>query len=225
MPTVIEEIEKLGISNLDIVVLDASTDRTPQLVTELNKKYGNIVLQPRNDEEFGNAIKLGFNLALEKNYDRILTMDADQSHKPVYIPPLLDAVNNGGVAIGSRYIHGGEIEGWTLKRRAISRIANFLARAILGLKTRDTTTNFRCYTQEVVHKILPKLRCGGYACEVEIVYWASKLGFKIKEVPINFFERERGSSKLYKTEYLRFLSTIIKLRLRENLHFRNKTNQ
>lgn len=200
---------------MNLIVLDASTDKTPEIVKELGKKYENITLIPRPDKDLGNAIKLGFELALERNLDIIITMDADRSHKPMYIPPLLNEISKGDIIIGSRYIKGGKVEGWPFKRRTISRVANFMAKIILGLKTNDNTTNFRCYTRVVVENILPKLKFGGYACEIEIIYRAIKNGFRILEVPICFCEREKGQSKLLKKEYLRFIWTVINLRLHD----------
>ena len=210
---VIQEVESLSIP-LDLIVIDASTDETPHLISEMMKEYRNIlyVHQEETVKGLGAAYKLGFALALEHGYDKIVTMDGDGSHSPRYIQTI-NAVQ-ADVVLGSRYINGGSVVGWGYKRKLISLIANYLAIKILRLPYKDVTTGYRCYQRRVIKTILPELKSSGFSLFLEIVYQAHRHGFNVVEVPIIFVNRKSGKSKLGIRECCRFLRTIFELRFR-----------
>ena len=211
----IETIQSKELPETEIFVLDRSEDRTPAIIEELAGKYGNITLVPRPRPELGEAIKLGISTALTKepDFDYVITMDSDMSHHPDCIPTLLEKGEEGyGMVIGSRYVRGGGIIGWSLRRKITSWGANRLARTILGVKTLDNTTNFRCFSNEAATTILPLLYTSGYGIFPEISFRAQKAGFEITEIPIVFKDRELGESKLVGGEYFRFLRMLWNIR-------------
>jgi dolichol-phosphate mannosyltransferase len=161
----------------------------------------------------GTAYMSGFAFGLQHGYVGVITMDADFSHPPERIPALIQAVDQGAqVAVGSRYVPGGAIEGWAANRRLLSATANFLARQVLGLQTHDCTGGFRCYSLRAVQFLVTRpLRSSGYSALVELLTRCERAGLTIVEVPITFRERVAGRSKISRQEIFRAMLTIIRL--------------
>ncbi|CAG0936234.1 dolichol-phosphate mannosyltransferase [Thermoflexales bacterium] len=163
----------------------------------------------------GTAYLAGFKRALEAGFDRILTMDADFSHHPRYIPSMLNLSRECELVIGSRYVPGGGTLNCTAKRKALSRGANTFAKVMLGLRAKDCTAGFRCYQREVLQAIeLDRIRSNGYSFLIEMIFYVQRCGFSIGEVPIIFEDRRRGTSKISQTEVFRALQTVQRLSLR-----------
>jgi dolichol-phosphate mannosyltransferase len=167
----------------------------------------------------GTAYIAGFQLALSLGYDRIMTMDADFSHHPCYIPAILDLSRDYDLVIGSRYIKGGGALNCPWKRRALSRGANSIAKLMLGLKAQDCTAGFRCYRQTVLEAIeLDNILSNGYSFLIEMIYYVQRSRFAIGEVPIIFEDRQRGTSKISRKEVYRALQTVQRLTLQRLRH-------
>lgn len=203
---------------LDILVVDDnSPDGTGEIVTSLAAANGRIKILSRPGKMgLGSAHIEGFKLAVREGYSKLLTMDADFSHNPVYIPQLIRAVEEGGadIAIGSRYVAGGETVNWGRLRKLISRSANFLAKYIGGLRSLDSTGGFRCYHREVISGIdLGHLHSNGYSFLMEILFICQRRGFKIKEVPIVFEDRRVGISKISRREIFKAIATVARIGL------------
>jgi hypothetical protein len=163
----------------------------------------------------GTAYLAGFKHAFRSDFDRIMTMDADFSHHPRYIPSMLDLSRERDLVIGSRYVPGGGTLNCTAKRKALSQGANTFAKVMLGLRAKDCTAGFRCYRREVLQAIdLDGIRSNGYSFLIEMIFCVQRRGFSIGEVPIIFEDRRRGTSKISKNEVLRALQTVERLGLR-----------
>lgn len=203
----IENIEKmvrkvLAVSqefNL-LIVDDGSPDGTAQKVKELQKEYSNrLYIEERKGKlGLGTAYIHGFKWALARDYEFIFEMDCDFSHNPDDLQRLLDACKNGAdVAIGSRYVKGGNVSNWDMKRILLSYFASLYVRLVLWFNVKDTTAGFKCYKRKVLETIdLDKIQFMGYAFQIEMKYSAYKKGFKLKEVPITFVDRVEGVSKM-----------------------------
>lgn len=180
-----------------LVVDDGSPDGTAALAAELGERLGGIeVLRRDRALGIGSAYREGFQLALARGYRLIVSMDADLSHEPRYLPALLAAAGEAEVAIGSRYLSGVSVVNWSLYRLALSVAGNAYARRITGLPVRDCTSGFQCFQRAALAAIDPAhLRFDGYAFLIEIKYRAHRLGFRLCEVPIIFVERRSGLSK------------------------------
>jgi dolichol-phosphate mannosyltransferase len=162
----------------------------------------------------GTAYVCGFARALADGYGYAITMDADFSHNPRYLPGLLALAQAHDIAIGSRYVRGGGARGCTWPRVLLSRGANAIARGALGLRTRDCTAGFRCYRADVLRAIDPQsILSSGYSFLVEMVTRCERQGYRIAELPIVFDNRQRGASKISKAEIYRSVFTIVRLRL------------
>jgi len=165
----------------------------------------------------GTAYIHGFKWALSHNYEFIFEMDADFSHNPEDLLRLYDAAKNKGadVAIGSRYITGVNVVNWPMGRVLMSYYASAYVRCVTGMKIRDTTAGFKCYTSKVLRAIkLDKIRFTGYAFQIEMKFTAWKLGFNIVEVPIIFTDRTMGESKMSKGIFREAVLGVINLRWR-----------
>lgn len=215
--SLIHEIEKLKLDLSIVVVDDSSPDGTADIVKRLQEKYDNIYLVSRPEKlGLGTAITAGFKsmTLLRKKPTHIITMDADYSHNPQDIPRLIQATKQGfDLVIGSRYYMGGKMQGSNLRRRLISRLANFMAAAIVGLVIRDCTSGFRCYSKKYVNTVLPNLHSETYEIQIETLKQAKLGGFNIKEIPITFVNRKRGKSKLTAAEAQAFLTYTIRAAL------------
>lgn len=183
-----------------LIVDDGSPDGTAAKVKELQKTYaGKLHIEERKGKlGLGTAYIHGFKWALAGDYDYIFEMDCDFSHNPADLPRLLEACENGAdVAVGSRYVKGGNVSNWDMKRILLSYFASIYVRMILWIPVKDTTAGFKCYKRKVLESIeLDKIKFMGYAFQIEMKYRAVKKGFKIVEVPIMFTDRVLGVSKM-----------------------------
>ena len=134
-------------------------------------------------------------------------MDADYSHNPIAVPQLLSNMQSGcGIVIGSRYCRGGKIVGWPFTRKIVSRVANGIAKFLVGLKLQDCTSGFRCYSTRFLKAAIGSLRSRTYEIQIETIKQALLRGFSVREVPIVFVNRKRGKSKLTLAEIQGYLS-------------------
>jgi dolichol-phosphate mannosyltransferase len=184
-----------------LVVDDHSPDGTASIVKHLQNEYpDNLFLIKRNGKQgLGTAYIAGFEWALEHGYDYIFEMDADFSHDPDDLIRLHDACTDGGadLSIGSRYITGVNVVNWPMSRVLMSYCASKYVRFITGMKVRDATAGFKCYKRKVLETIpFEKIRFKGYAFQIEMKFTAWKFGFKLVEVPIIFWDRRAGTSKM-----------------------------
>ena len=201
-----------------LVVDDNSPDGTGQLVAEWveTPQYeGRLFLLRRAGKlGLGTAYIAGFRWALARSYRRILEMDADFSHNPRYLPELLAAAEEADLVLGSRYVPGGGVKNWGFWRRFLSRGGSLYARVLLGLPYQDLTGGFKCFRREVLETLdLGAIRSNGYSFQIELTYRAHCKGFKIKEVPIIFEDREVGKSKMSKHIFLEAVLMVWKLRM------------
>lgn len=198
-----------------VVVDDHSPDGTGELVAAMAATDRRIhgIHRPAK-LGLGTAYVAGFRFGLARGYERIITMDADFSHDPAYVPALIERSQEADLVIGSRYVPGGEVVDSPWYRRLLSRGANRFARTLLGLIPRDVTAGFRCYRPQVLEAIAPEtIRAEGYAFLIEMTYRAQRAGFRIAEVPIRFKDRRYGRSKVSRREIARALWTVLRLSL------------
>jgi len=203
--------QALGDTTKIIIVDDNSPDGTGKIADELAKLYSGIKVIHRPAKlGLGTAHIVGFKESLALGADRILTMDADFSHHPRYIPDLVTKSRDAQLVIGSRYVDGGGTANWGLQRQILSKGANTFARLVLGLKVHDCTGAFRCYRREVLESIeLDKIFSDGYSFMIEVLYKCQQRGWEIGEVPIIFEDRRRGTSKISRREIFKALYTVL----------------
>lgn len=214
----IEKICEQDIEDLHILVVDDnSPDGTAEIVESLIDKYPIEIIKRPGKLGLGSAYVAGFKYALSHGADMVMEMDADFSHYPGKIPSLIQGVKDGAdMCLGSRRVDGGGVIGWNLKRKFMSRTAQDFSRIFLGLKTKDVTGGFRCYHKRVFEKIdLDKIKSNGYSFQEEMVYLLEKNGFKIKEVPITFVDRQKGISKLGMSEVFYFIVNMMILKFKK----------
>ncbi len=182
-----------------LVVDDDSPDGTGSLAHELGERHaGRVrVLHRRGDRGLGRSYVDGLKLALDDDVDLICQMDADLSHDPAQLPRLIAGAAHADVVIGSRYVPGGKIINWPLRRRLLSRFANMYVRTVTRISARDCTSGFRCWRRDALASMpLDRFISDGYSFLVEMLYVAARRGSRIGEVPITFVERRLGESKL-----------------------------
>ncbi|MCF0198594.1 MAG: polyprenol monophosphomannose synthase [Bacteroidaceae bacterium] len=185
-----------------LVIDDGSPDGTADIVKSLMEgdlKDRVFMIQRQGKLGLGTAYITGFKWAIEQRYDYVFEMDADFSHAPSDLPRLLSACRDEGfdLAIGSRYITGVNVVNWPIGRVLMSYFASKYVRLVTGFDVHDTTAGFKCYRREVLETIeLDKIRFKGYAFQIEMKFTAYKCGFRIKEVPVIFVNRELGTSKM-----------------------------
>ena len=185
-----------------LIVDDGSPDGTAQIVRDLQQGEfsGRLHLLERSGKlGLGTAYIAGFRWGLERDYDYFFEMDADFSHNPDDLPRLLAKCRDEGadVAVGSRYCRGGHVVNWPLDRIILSRGASLYRSLILWMPVADPTAGFIIYRRKVLETMnLDKIKFVGYAFQIEMKYTAHRLGFKVKDVPITFKDREKGQSKM-----------------------------
>ena len=163
----------------------------------------------------GTAYIAGFRWALDHGYDYVFEMDADFSHNPNDLPRLYKACAEEGadVSVGSRYITGVNVVNWPIGRVLMSYYASAYVRTVLGVSLRDTTAGFVCYSRKVLDSIdFDAIRFKGYAFQIEMKFTALTLGYRIKEVPVVFVNRELGTSKMSGGIFSEALFGVMRLR-------------
>lgn len=212
IPIVLSQNDSINI----LIVDDNSQDGTAQYVIEQKKNNNRIhLLQREKKLGLGTAYIAGFKYALANNYDYIFEMDADFSHEPTEIPNFLKAVKDNDLVLGSRYIDGVRVLNWPMRRLLLSFFASVYTRIITGMPIRDATGGFKCFRKKVLESIdLNKVQSNGYSFQIEMTFKAYKKGFKIKEIPIVFMDRVKGTSKMSKKIVYEAVFMVWKLRLR-----------
>ena len=213
LPALIAAIRGLDAGIHIIIVDDNSPDGTGALADALAHEGDDVEVIHRSAKlGLGTAYRAGFTTALARGADLIMTMDADFSHDPSYIPALLEAARRYDLVIGSRYVPGGGIRNWEAHRKALSWTANTLAHAILGLHARDCTAGFRCYRRPILETVdLDAIRADGYSYLIEMLYHCERLGFSVGETPIIFTDRKLGQSKISRGEIFKAGGTVLRL--------------
>ena len=184
-----------------LVVDDASPDGTGELADQLAAADDRVrVLHRSGKAGLGAAYLDGFRHALTGEHQVVVEMDADGSHAPEDLPALLTALEDADVVLGSRYVPGGRVVDWPWHREVLSRGGNLYSRLALGVPIRDITGGYRVYRRTVLEQLdLGGVASQGYCFQVDMAWRAVRAGFRVREVPITFTERERGSSKMSST--------------------------
>lgn len=209
---VLDEVPDIHI----LVIDDASPDGTGDIADELAENDERIHVLHRTEKAgLGPAYLAGFAWALERDYELVFEMDADFSHQPRYLTPMIAALEVYDVVIGSRYVAGGGTENWGALRKLISRGGGLYARTILGVGIRDLTAGFIGWRREVLETInLEGIEASGYVFQIEMKYRAHQAGFKIHEYPITFPDREVGESKMTPDIALEAVTRVWRIRLK-----------
>jgi dolichol-phosphate mannosyltransferase len=201
-----------------LVIDDSSPDGTGELADRRAESDERIhVLHRGGKEGLGRAYLDGFRwfLQAEAGYTHCYEMDADFSHDPKYLTPMLEACLAGAdVAIGSRYTPGGGTSGWPLSRKLLSRGGGLYARSVLGVGVQDLTAGFMCFRRRVLEELpLNGIETKGYGFQIEMKYRCLKSGYRVEEVPIIFADRTRGESKMHPRIMVEALGMVWKLRM------------
>jgi dolichol-phosphate mannosyltransferase len=209
-----------------LIIDDNSPDGTGDLAEEWAKKSNRVFLIRRPSKlGLGSAYVTGFKWGLELDYDYFYEMDADGSHNPEALPWFVKEMERGyDLVIGSRYIAGKiSVVGWDFRRLLLSKIGNLYASRILGLRLTDLTSGFRCYSRQALKAIdLDRIYSNGYAFQIEMAYHVTRAGFEVGEMPIIFYERNSGSSKMSKKIVREGVIIPWRLRMREIKDFVSK---
>lgn len=201
-----------------LVVDDGSPDGTAQVVKKLMTQFPDkLFIEERKGKlGLGTAYIHGFKWALKNNYDYIFEMDADFSHNPKDLVKLLNACHADGadMAIGSRYVSGVNVVNWPMSRVLMSYFASVYVRLITRMPIMDSTAGFKCYKAELLRAIdFSKIKFVGYAFQIEMKFTSWNLGFVIKEVPIIFTDRKKGTSKMSKGIFKEAIFGVIQMKI------------
>lgn len=221
LPSLVDEILRIA-PQVDILVIDDnSPDGTGQWCDRKRAEDARVHCLHREGKlGLGTAIVAGMKFAIEHGYKYVLNMDADFSHQPRYLPDLSAGMEPPqgppvDVMIGSRYVPGGGVQGWPLRRHLMSRGVNFWTRWLLGLKPKDCSGSFRCYRTELLARLdFDAIRSRGYSFQEEVLWHLKRLGGRFGEIPIVFVDRQRGTSKIDTKEAITALRIIFALGLR-----------
>ena len=183
-----------------LVVDDNSPDGTGRIADDLVGGNDRVHVMHREQKEgLGRAYLAGFQWAIDQGYDYVFEMDADFSHRPEYLNDFLEAIQDADLVLGSRYVTGINVINWPMSRLLLSYYANVYARLVTGMPVRDATGGFKCFRREVLEAVdLEKVGASGYAFQIEVTMRALKKGYRIKEMPIIFYDRDAGQSKMSK---------------------------
>jgi glycosyltransferase involved in cell wall biosynthesis len=211
----VSQVLGLPVSIGVVVVDDNSPDGTGQLADSLAESYpGRVYVVHRPGKMgLGTAYIAGFKKAIDElGARRIMTMDADFSHNPRYIPAMIEMSRFKHIVIGSRYVPGGGTKNWGWNRILLSAGANFVARTLLGLQAHDVTAGFRLYRSEVLQSVpLNQIFSSGYSFLVEMLFLCQRRGWQIGEVPIIFEDRRNGTTKISSKEIFKAQYTVFRL--------------
>lgn len=214
----IDKVFSLSVPFDLLVIDDGSPDGTAAVVKEHMSKYpGRLHLIERSGKlGLGTAYITGFKWCLEKQYEYIFEMDCDFSHNPDDLVRLLDAASEADVVIGSRYVDNlVNVVNWPMGRVLLSYFASFYVRMVTGMKVMDTTAGFVCFRRKVLETIrLDEIKFKGYAFQIEMKFTARQAGFRLKEIPIIFTDRTRGTSKMSSGIIKEALFGVIQMKIR-----------
>ena len=201
IPELVRRLFALEVEGLELLIVDdSSPDGTASIADGLTADYPGCihVLSRPVKEGLGPAYVFGFQQALEFDADRIVQMDADLSHPPEYIPAILEQLEAHDVVVGSRYVPGGGSDvRWGLKRRLLSQGGNLYTRLLSGVRVKDPRSGFKGYRREVLQNIrLEGLRSRGFVFQTEVLFRCQQMGYSVVEVPIIFYDRSAGRSKM-----------------------------
>ena len=204
-----------------LVIDDNSPDGTGRWCDEMAAQEPRLsVIHRPGKQGLGTAAIVGFRHAIENDFDFVLTMDADFSHHPRYIPAirarmLAVGTESADVTIGSRYVSGGAIQGWARHRRIMSRLINGYARVLLGLQVADCSGAFRCYRTSTLGQLdFTQIESKGYAYLEEILWRLKARGARFAEIPITFVDRQKGMTKINWQEATAAVRILLRLGLR-----------
>ena len=213
----IEKILELNV-NLDLLIIDDnSPDKTWEIVNHYKKTNKNIVLIKRKSKEgLDTAHKLAFNYAKEHNYNYLVTLDADLSHDPTKIPDFLNELKDQPFVIGSRYIKDGKNE-MKLKRYILSFVGNKIIKFVLGINCDEFTSAYRGFNLNMLKNFdIDGVSSRGYSFFMETIYLLDSAGYNIKQIPIKFYDRSKGVSKIPKVEIFRTLKNLFLLKFKKS---------
>ena len=198
-----------------LIVDDSSPDGTANKVKELQADYPNLHLEERPTKDgLGTAYIYGFKWAIEREYDRIVQMDADLSHDPNDVPRLVNLLDEHDLIVGSRYVEGVSVVNWPIRRLMLSYGANLYSRVITGMPIKDSTGGFKAWRREVLEELdLNAVRSQGYSFQIEMNFRTWCKGFRIKEVQIIFVYRTIGESKMSKNIVYEAIFMVWRLRI------------
>jgi dolichol-phosphate mannosyltransferase len=217
IPLLVPKLLALSAELMVLVVDDNSPDGTGGLADRMAAETpGRVAVIHRAGKlGLGTAYLAGFRRALAEGASHVLTMDADFSHDPCYIPELVARGASADLVIGSRYVPKGGVVDSPLPRRLISYAANFLAHVVLGLRARDVTAGFRLYRREVLESVpLDSIRSSGYSFLIELLFLIEQRHWRVAEVPILFCDRKLGQSKISTQEIRKAMATVSRLAVR-----------
>ena len=211
VPLVLEALPDAHI----LIVDDNSPDGTANVARELGEKDHRVHLLLRMSKEgLGAATIAGLRWGIDQGYDFVLNMDADFSHHPRHLSAVRQCMETSDVGVGSRYIPGGAIVGWSPKRHVMSQGINLYSQVLLGLRTQDCSGAFRCYRVSKLREVdFARFRSRGYAFQEEMLYRCIRVGCQIQETPILFEDRIVGQSKINVKEIVRALRDLFLLGL------------
>ena len=222
-----ENIEKIirKVFSLDkefdmLIVEDNSPDGTADIVKRLMKEFPDrlFIKERKGKLGLGTAYLAGFDWGLEHGYDYMIEMDADFSHNPDDLPRLYAACSSGkgDVVIGSRYVDGKiSVVNWPMGRLMMSYYASKYVHLVTRMNVFDSTAGFVCWSRRVLEKMkFDKVKFVGYAFQIEMKYTATRLGFRIHEVPIIFTDRVLGTSKMSMKIFKEAFFGVFSLRFR-----------
>ena len=181
-----------------LIVDDSSPDGTGEIADRLAAEDGRIyVLHNSEKKGIGPAYIAGFRWGLARDYDLLFEMDADFSHRPHYLHDFMKAIEDADLVIGSRYISGVNVVNWPLGRLLLSYFANVYSKIVTGLPVNDATGGFKCFRREVLQSLdLTRIKSSGYTFQIEMTMRIHTMGFRIREIPIIFYDRTKGASKM-----------------------------
>jgi len=198
LPLIVSRLRAV-VPEADVLVLDdSSPDGTGEVADQLAADDDQVrVLHRTSKKGLGAAYLAGFAWALDKDYDVLVEMDADGSHRPEQLPTLLDALADADVVLGSRWVPGGSVVNWPIHRKVLSLGGNVYTRVLLGVPISDATGGFRAYRASALRTLdLHDVASQGYCFQVDLVWRAVRRGLTVVEVPITFVERTIGDSKM-----------------------------
>lgn len=195
---VLPELAEAAPDHHILIVDDNSPDGTGRIADRLASEIDAVeVLHRAEKRGLGVAYLAGFRRALDSGAELILEMDSDFSHSPGDVPRLIRAAEDADLVLGSRYVTGGSVSDWGIVRRVLSRGGSWYARMILRVKVADLTGGFKCFRRDVLESLdLESVHAEGYGFQIELTYRAVRRGFRVKEIPITFRERQAGISKM-----------------------------